>query len=279
LKRRGLAVAGLFTLIGCSPARVASLLTPSNGVRRETGLAYGPLPRHRLDIYAPNTLTPDAPVLLFLHGGGWVSGSRADYGFVGVALARLGALVAVADYRLWPEAGFPAFVEDGVLAARWLSGHAPARRLIVMGHSAGAFTAAAIALDPRWGARDHIQGLIGISGPYDFGPEEVTPPDIFAGLTRVRAAPPDVALEGGPAMLLLHGAEDRIVGPYHSEILAGRARAAGVPVRHRVWPRLSHIDIMAGFTPASRWIGMGEPEVVAEIGHFLTSGAAHPPGG
>lgn len=274
-----MAMAGLLSLIGCSPARVASLLTPPRGVRREAGLAYGPLPRHRMDLYTPDTVAPDAPALLFLHGGGWVSGSRADYGFVGVALARLGAVVGVADYRLWPQAGFPAFVEDGALAARWLATHARGRRLIVIGHSAGAFTAAAIALDPRWGARGHMHGFVGISGPYDFGPEEVTPPDIFAGLSRVRAAPPEVALEGAPAMLLLHGAEDRIVGPYHSEILAERARAAGVPVRHRVWPRLSHIDIMAGFAPASRWIGLGEPEVVAEIGRFLTSGAAHPPGG
>jgi len=272
-------MAGLFSLPGYSPARVASLLTPLRGVRRQTDLSYGPLPRQRLDLYTNANLPPEAPAILFLHGGGWVSGAREDYGFVGVALARLGALVAVADYRLWPAAGFPAFVEDGALATRWLATHAPERRLIVMGHSAGAFTAAAIALDPRWGARGHVQGLVGISGPYDFGPEEVTPPEIFAGLPRVRAAPPDVPLDGAPAMLLLHGGADRTVGPYHSEILAERARVAGVPVRHRVWPRLSHIDIMAGFTPASRWIGMGEPEVVAEIGHFLTSGAAHPPGG
>jgi acetyl esterase/lipase len=277
LTRRGLAVAGLFGLTGCSPARVASLLTPLRGVRREAGLAYGPLPRQRLDLYTPDNLPAGAPTVLFLYGGGWVSGSRAEYVFVGATLARLGARVAVADYRLWPDVGFPAFTEDAALAARFVA--RGTRRLIVMGQSAGAYLAAAIALDPRWGVRPLIQGLVGISGPYDFGPEEVTPPDIFSGLTRVQAAPPEVSLEGAAPMLLLHGGADRIVGPYHSEILAGRARAAGVPVRHVVWPRLSHIDIMAGFTPASRWIGMGEPEVVAEIGRFLTSGAVHPPGG
>jgi acetyl esterase/lipase len=76
-------------------------------------------------------------------------------------------------------------------------------------------------------------------------------------------------------MLLLHGGADRIVGPYHSDILAGRARAVGAAVRHVVWPRLSHIDIMAGFTPAARWLRMGEPQVLAEITRFLAEGPAH----
>lgn len=265
-------MAGLFQL---SPARLASLLTPRQGVRREAGLEYGPLPRQRLDLYTPDDLAPEAPAVLFLYGGAWTSGSRAEYGFVGVTLARLGALVAVADYRLWPDVAFPAFVEDAALAARWLA--ARGRPVVLMGHSAGAYLAAAIALDPRWGVRLLARGFIGVSGPYEFGPEEVTPPAIFAGLDRVRAAP--ASLEGAPPMLLLHGARDTTVGPYHSEILAERARQAGVPVRHVVWPNLSHIDIMAGFVPASRFVGMGEPEVVAEIGRFLTSVLGHLPGG
>jgi acetyl esterase/lipase len=270
-------VAGLFGLSACSPARIASLLTPSQGVRREAGLAYGLLPRQQLDLYKPDDLAPGAPALLFLYGGAWVSGSRAEYGFVGTTLARLGAVTAVADYRLWPDVAFPAFLEDAALAARWLA--ARGRPLLIMGHSAGAYLAAAIALDPRWGVRPMVAGFIGVSGPYDFGPDEVTPPAIFTGLDRVQAAAPSVDLRGAPPMLLLHGARDRTVGPYHSEILAGRSRAAVVPVRHVVWPRLSHIDIMAGFTPAARFVGLGEPEVVAEIGRFLTSVRAHPPGG
>lgn len=266
-------MAGLFQL---SPARLTSLLTPRHGVQREVGLAYGPLPRQRLDLYTPQALAPGASALLFLHGGAWSSGSRADYGFVGTGLARFGALIAVADYRLWPDVAFPAFVEDAALAAGWLA--ARGRPVLVMGHSAGAYLAAAIALDPRWGVRKRVAGLIGVSGPYDFGPEEVTPPAIFAGLDRVQAAPPGVDLRGAPPMLLLHGGADRIVGPYHSDILAGRARAAGAAVRHVVWPRLSHIDIMAGFTPAARWLRMGEPQVLAEITRFLAEGPAHPRG-
>ncbi|WP_191085126.1 alpha/beta hydrolase [Roseococcus microcysteis] len=268
-------MAGLFGLAACSPARLASWLTPSEGVRREQGLAYGPLPRQRLDLYTPEGLSSDAPLVLFLPGGAWVSGQRAEYGFVGITLARLGAVAAVADYRLWPEAAYPSFVEDAALALRFL---APQDRpLVVMGHSAGAFNAAAVALDPRWGVRSLVSGLIGISGPYEFGAHEVTPPAIFAGLERIQAAP--APLTGAAPMLLLHGGRDTTVGPYHSEILAERARAAGVPVRHVVWPRLSHIDIMAGFAPASRWLRLGEPEVVAELGRFLTSVRGHPPAG
>ncbi len=234
-------------------------------MRLQPGLGYGPLPRQRLDLYLPEHDTPNAPALLFLHGGAWVSGSRADYGFVGVTLARRGIVVAIADYRLWPKVAHPGFVEDAALAARWVATRHGG--VTVMGHSAGAFLAACIALDPRWGVREQMRGFIGISGPYDFGAHEVTPPAIFAGLERIQAAP--VPLEGAPPLLLLHGARDTTVGPYHSEILAERARQAGVPVRHVVWPRLSHIDIMAGFTPAARWLRMGEPAVVDEIAAFL----------
>jgi hypothetical protein len=53
-------VAGLFQF---SPARLASLLTPRQGVRREAGLEYGPLPRQRLDIYTPENLAPEAPAV------------------------------------------------------------------------------------------------------------------------------------------------------------------------------------------------------------------------
>jgi acetyl esterase/lipase len=260
-----------------SSARLASLLTPRGGVRLARGLAYGPHPRHRLDLYTPPGATEAAPLLLFVHGGAWVGGTRAEYGFVATPLARAGALVAAMDYRLWPEAGFPAFVEDTARAARWLAAAHPARRLVLMGHSAGAFNAAAAALDPRWGAREAVGGFIGVSGPYDFTPEEVTPPAIFAGLARVEAVPPEVPLAGAPPLLLLHGAQDTTVGPYHSERLAARAREAGVPVRHVTWPGLSHIDIMAGFTPAARFLRMGEPAVLAEALAFLGLAPASTP--
>jgi acetyl esterase/lipase len=253
-------------------ARLASLLTPRGGVRVTRGLAYGPLSRQRLDRYARPGLAPDAPLLLFVHGGAWVSGSRAEYGFVGLPIAQAGALVAVMDYRLWPDAAYPAFVEDTALAARWLAAREPARRLVLMGHSAGAFNAAAAALDPRWGARGVVAGFIGVSGPYDFTPEEATPPEIFAGLSRVEAVPASVPLAGGPRLLLLHGEADRTVGPYHSERLAARAMAEGAAVRHVTWPRLSHIDIMAGFAPASRFVRMGDAAVMAEVLGFLGIG-------
>jgi acetyl esterase/lipase len=264
-------MAGLFSLAACSPARLASALTPRGGVTVERGLAYGPLPRHRLDLYRPADLAENAPLLLFVPGGAWTSGSRAEYGFVGLPLAQAGALVAIAVYRLWPEAAHPGFVEDTALATHWLAGREPSRRLVLMGHSAGAFNTAAVALDPRWGARDLVRGFIGVAGPYDFLPEEASPPAIFAGLSRVEALPGDVSLAGAPPLLLLHGGRDTIVRLTQSERLAARARAAGVTVRHRVWPELGHIDIMAGFTPAARWLGLGERGVVEEVTRFLSS--------
>jgi acetyl esterase/lipase len=118
---------------------------------------FRPAPRQRLDVYAPAAPGPH-PVLLWLYGGSWQSGRREDYAFAGEAFAGRGFRDAVADYRLVPEAVFPPFIEDAAAAAAWAVRNAarfggdPAR-LGVAGHSAGAYNALMLALDPRFLAR------------------------------------------------------------------------------------------------------------------------------
>ncbi|WP_207538336.1 alpha/beta hydrolase [Sabulicella rubraurantiaca] len=259
----------LLALTGCSPTGVANLLTPAGGVSVQADIRYGPLPRQSLDLYSPEGLADTAPLLVFLYGGGWVSGSREDYAFVARPLARLGVMVAVPDYRLYPQVRFPDFVEDAALALRVLAARESQRPLVVMGHSAGGFIAASLAVDPRWGVRDMVRGFIGLAGPYDFGAEEASPPDIFAGTPRIAAAPASVDLRGAASMLLLHGAADRTVGPYHSRILAARAVAAGVPVRHREFPGMGHVGIIAAFAGPVRGLGLAQGNVLDEVASFL----------
>lgn len=259
----------LLALAGCSPAGVATLLTPAGGVSTQTDIAYGPQPRQRLDLYTPQTLREESPLLVFFYGGGWVGGSRSEYGFVARPLAQQGVAIAVPDYRLYPEVRFPGFVEDSALALRFLEARHPRRKLVLMGHSAGAFIAASLALDPRWEARVRVQGFIGLAGPYDFGAEEVRPPDIFADTPRVMAVPESVDLRGAAPMLLLHGADDRTVGPYHSRILAARAAAAGVPVRHREYAGMGHVGIIAALAAPLRGLGLAQGDVLGEVAAFL----------
>ena len=122
---------GLFTGIGaltlgnlasaCSPLGLLNTLGPRDrGARRiARGLAYGAAARQKFDLYgaAWSEGQPRAPVIVFFYGGGWDSGSRADYGWAAQALAARGFLVVLPDYRLVPQVHFPAFIEDAAVRA------------------------------------------------------------------------------------------------------------------------------------------------------------------
>lgn len=159
LLRRTLVAAPL-ALIGCGQAQIlgaANFLTRDSRSLRAEGVAFGPDPRQKLDVYAPADAA-GAPVVLFTYGGSWRQGERAQYRFLAEKLVARGMVVAIADYRLAPAAAYPAFVEDFALAAAWVLANAgrfgadPAR-LTLLGHSAGAYNALVVALDPRWMAR------------------------------------------------------------------------------------------------------------------------------
>ncbi len=224
-------------------------------------IAFGDAVRQRLDIYAPTGLSSDAalPVIVFIHGGGWRAGDKAGYEFAGRALASRGFVTVVPNYRLSPAFHFPAFVEDGAAALRWVRAHIAERggdpdRIILVGHSAGAHIAALLAMDEHWlGAdRSAIAGWVGMAGPYDFLPLD-TPATrgAFADAPDLAATQPiTFASAGDPPALLLHGDADTTVKPRQSDRLETRLEAAGVPVRHIVYAGIGHTRIM---TALSRW--------------------------
>lgn len=137
-------------------------------------------PAQVADLYLPEGAT-NAPVVLFIHGGGWRAGDKAPDGFdrfVQVFL-RQGMAVASINYRLSPKVKHPAHIEDVARAAAWLLregrtyGLDPAR-LWLAGHSAGAHLAALLALDPSYLQKAQvpasaIKGVMAISGVYDLG--------------------------------------------------------------------------------------------------------------
>jgi acetyl esterase/lipase len=133
-------------------------------------VAYGAAPRQKLDIYAPRGEATNRPVLVFFYGGNWDSGDRHDYGFAGRAFAELGHVAVLPDYTHTHERPWPAFMEDAGAALAWVADHIaehggdPAR-IIVAGHSAGAYIAAMLALDPRWGATELVRAALGLAGP------------------------------------------------------------------------------------------------------------------
>ncbi|HEY0033482.1 MAG TPA: alpha/beta hydrolase, partial [Devosia sp.] len=172
-----------------SPAFALSVMDPFNlpasmdggTVKAGDGVAYADGPRHKLDVYAPEARGAAAPVVFFIYGGGWSRGERSDYQFVGRALASRGFVVVIADYRLVPEVQYPQFLEDSARALKWTQDNiaqygGDPNRLFLAGHSAGAYNAVMLSLDPSflrdYGVTMPILGVAALSGPYDFYPFE-----------------------------------------------------------------------------------------------------------
>jgi acetyl esterase/lipase len=225
--------------------------------------AYAPGARHTLDVCRPKTATA-APVIVFFYGGGWRSGSKRTYRYVAKALARRGYVAVLPDYRVYPQARYPDFLDDGALAVRWVKDNAERfggdpQKIFLMGHSAGAYIAAMLAVDATWlqkvglvPSRD-ISGLIGISGPYDFLPlKDDVLKIIFGGADRPQTQPITHVTAGAPPALLLTGDKDDVVGAGNSIRLAERLRAAGDEATAVIYPRIGHYIIVAAIAPIIR---------------------------
>jgi acetyl esterase/lipase len=144
-----------------------------SGLRLVSDQAYGAHPRERMDVYFPDNSGSDRPVLLFLHGGGFIRGDKADRANVGWWGARQGFVTALANYRLAPEAQWPSGAQDVVAACHHLKelssgfGGNP-KSLVLAGESAGAaHVAAAVLIQALQKPKLQIAGAFLLSGPYD----------------------------------------------------------------------------------------------------------------
>jgi acetyl esterase/lipase len=254
LARRGL-LASLAALVGgCSPARLLNTTVSREGYTRQADIAYGPLPRQKLDLYLPETPRADGKAVIFFYGGSWDSGAKGDYLFVAQALASRGITTVIPDYRLYPEVRFPTFLEDAARATRWAGARVGMPKLFVMGHSAGAHIASMLAANTRYLAeagvdRMKMAAVIGLSGPYDFLPlESARLIDIFGGANRPEIEAITFAKAPLPSALLIHGTADATVYPRNSENLAAAWRRAGAPVELKLYAGVGHVDTVAAFS-------------------------------
>jgi acetyl esterase/lipase len=278
-RRLALLQVGLLSLCyGCSGTAVLNSLAPNATYRRERDIAYGPDPRMRLDVYLPTRSTGAAPVIVFFYGGSWSSGERGDYLFVGEALASRGYVAVIADYRLYPQVRYPQFVEDCALAVRWNFDHIGSHggdvsRIVVAGHSAGAYNAAMLALDDRWLAGvglspQRLAGFIGLAGPYNFLP--ITGADIKPIFndpnTPLDSQPAAHAHPGAPPALLIAARRDTFVFPErNTEVLAERLKAAGDQVTVRLYDGVSHTTLIGAMGKPLR----GLAPVLDDISAFV----------
>jgi arylformamidase len=232
-------------------ATILLTLPHASGVAATTQVAYGAAPLQTLDFWAA-PIGPRAPLIVFVHGGGWKRGDKdnatgpekvAHFTGAGYAFASI-------NYRLVPGATVEQQAADVAAALAWLKGHAatlgfdPAR-IVLMGHSAGAHLVALVGTDPRYLAAAgltlaDLRGVIALDGAaYDVARQadaagplmRRTYAEAFGSdPVRQRALSPTLqaAAPNAPAFLLLH--VDRDDGKVQAEGLAAALAQAGTPV-------------------------------------------------
>ena len=259
-----LLMCGALVAAACAPVRAFDTVMPKDGESRKVAsdVAYGEGPRRKLDVYAPVAAAKrPLPVIVFLYGGSWANGTREGYHFAARALAAAGFLTFVPDYRLVPEVHFPGFIEDCAQAVRWTRARAhdyggDPDRIVLVGHSAGAYNAAMLALDPKFLGRDRaaIKGFAGLAGPYDFLPFDgaITTTTFGKWPKPEETQPIHYADASAPPMLLLHGGEDGTVWPKNSINLDRKLRSAGASSELKVYPGLGHVGIVTALAKPFR---------------------------
>lgn len=282
-RRHGLALLTLAPLLqACSPLRLINATVSTRTHTVERALAYGAAERQQLDAYVPAEPLPDAPLAVFFYGGSWSSGSREDYRFVGEALASRGIVTLVADYRLSPQVRYPVFLQDCALAVRWATDHAirwgaSQQRVFVVGHSAGAYNAAMLALDPRWLSEvqlspRQLSGWVGLAGPYDFLPIGI--PAVQRAFDWPRTTADSQPLfhvtksspVHAPRTLLLAARSDTLVNPRRNTVaLAQALQARGMPVEMALLDRVSHTTLIGAMASPLR----GLAPVLDRVSRFV----------
>ncbi len=218
------------------------------------------LQKHLLDIYLPANAKGKLPLVIFVHGGGWLSNNKyADIGYMKKTVAEIvagGFALASIDYRFSTQAVFPAQMQDCNRAVSFLYDNADKygldkSRIAVMGFSAGGHLASLMGLAknndikaffmPGTSSRFNFKGVVDFYGPSELllfpGSDDAKSPEALligaAPLTRPdlsRAASPVTYVDkNDPPFLIIHGEKDDLVSTKHSQLLSSWLSVAGVP--------------------------------------------------
>lgn len=276
-----LAAAGLTMPVqGRSQDRSADV--PKTDITVTTDLDYVstaeyPNKKDRLDVYAPKN-AKGAPVVVSIHGGALREGDKSGQAFVGQRFAAAGFVTMVINYRLSPSVAHPAHVEDAAHAVAWARSHAgeyggDPKKLFVIGHSAGAYLAALLTLDPKYlgayqmSAAD-LKGVVPVSAFFYVDRKGVAPdrPKDVWGTDPAAwkaASPASYLRKEVPPMLLLYAdGDDEWRRQQQADFLADMKKAGAQGIETRM---------IAGRTHGSIWSQMknANDETASAIIAFL----------
>jgi acetyl esterase/lipase len=254
-----------------APPEHAKLPAPLFQVERHDNLCYLDQPadakRQSLDLCRPVGVK-DAPILLFVHGGGWVIGNREQsvYRRLCDALAARGVVTASVGYRLSPAVKHPAHVEDVAAAIAWVHQHAGEYggrpdRIFLTGHSAGGHLVALVATDPKFLAAHQLKpadlaGVFPLSGVYSLSAKNEDAPPELKLLRLAFGDDPAVIKDASPIKHVAAGLPPfrLAVGQGEFPLMKAQTRdfcaalaAAGADARWTVVPDRDHVQMVASF--------------------------------
>jgi acetyl esterase/lipase len=272
-------------LASVPPARAQDLLPALGKVERDVTYATAGGVALKLDLYFPAGAGGEpAPVVVYLHGGGWRNGSKSIGGWMknvtGELLGR-GYVVAAVDYRLVPDVTWPAFFHDVKAAVRFLRAsagkyHFDPDRIGTWGTSAGGHLAALLGTTDAAaglegdggnpGQSSRVQAVVDLFGPTDL-PRMRRADEMakvaFGGVGGLKqASPVEHVSRDDPPFLIFQGDSDRVVPAEQSELLYERLRAAGVEAKLVIVKNGGHGLNSDGITPT-------RSEMVQMIGDFF----------
>ncbi|HSO85915.1 MAG TPA: alpha/beta hydrolase [Draconibacterium sp.] len=226
----------------------------------------------QIDLYKPKNLTEPAPLLVFVHGGGWKGGKRSDYLVYLVDFAEKGYVTATVSYRLKNDSIYPACVQDVSDAMHFLFSNAAKYgydpdRVAMIGGSAGGhlvlmttydFKEPTIPLDSVYLAnRPHkIKAVVDIYGPVDMTTPYAQTQGLVTGfIGHSYSEKPELYWEASPAKylrndlpptLIFQGTSDNLLPQSQSDTLKARLDRLGVPneyYRLPLWPHAMDVAL------------------------------------
>ena len=252
---------------------------PVEGLRVARNLPYGTDPLQRFDVFSAPDMPPDAPIVVFFHGGGWTNGYKEYVTFMAANVVATGCILVAPGYRLAPAAALPAALLDSadllaalpVVLPDWATGCADtARRIVLAGHSAGGHLAALLALRPDLvalaGANpDDIVGCLPISGIFDLhhpapahGSLEARVYEMVLGPDTDDALMSPLCWTRGNRvpMVLGWGEHDSVRVALSNQRMASLLKAQGAPCAAFVEPGADHFQTHTRLRdPAHAWYG------------------------